>query len=94
MTRRCGVALALALSGAAVFACTTPTELPPNLGAPVPRDAARAEDSTVQPATPSCHALGGRCVDPGASCPIQITGKDPCASTEGGSSGQICCTGY
>jgi hypothetical protein len=96
MKRRCAVALALAMSSAALVDCNTPTELPPPLGAPVARDAAKAEDSTVQALSPNCHALGGRCVDPdpGGSCPIQITGKDPCGSGEGGSSSQICCTGY
>jgi hypothetical protein len=94
MTRRGWSALALAVNGAFALACEAPPELPPPLGAPAPRDAAKAEDSTTGAPAPSCPALKGRCVDPGAECPIQITGKDPCGSTEGGSSSQICCTGY
>jgi hypothetical protein len=93
MTRRRWVTLALALSAVASFACNPPPERPPLLG--VELDAGSGTEDSAEPSsTPSCQALGGRCIEPGGPCPIQIAGKDPCGSAEGGVlSGQICCTG-
>jgi hypothetical protein len=85
------VTLALAMGGAAVVTCSPPPELPPPAGART--DAAPHVDFDARVQTPSCADLRGRCVDPGSSCPIQITGKDPCGSTDAGPSSQICCTG-
>jgi hypothetical protein len=82
---RVGVSFGIVLASA----CSPPPDHPPPEGAE-PDSGLIVEDTGAPDSSPTCESLGGRCVDPGASCPIQITGKAPCGSTKGGRD-QICC---